>query len=166
MDKRKYPCVMGVIAQLWHGDAMADNNEWLLAAFCGEECRGIAQVVGDGKSAESVLMMNVYGTGNEPINFRVMNRETGEILDAAEQELFRTDIVGSMQQPYTLHIGMKTGVQTIDAATEGTMSTEIYDLQGRRVTETQMSASGTSLQKGIYVITNGKKSQTQKIVKR
>ena len=158
VNKRKYPNVMGMIAQLWHDDALADSGEWQLGAFCGDECRGVAQTVGDGEPTQTVLMMNVYGTGSEPISFRVMNRETGEVLDAAEQESFRADVIGSMQQPYALHIGEKTGVRYVTNDTQQTQQAT-YDLQGRRVEAGQAA-------KGIYVVADGKKNKTQKVVKR
>ena len=158
VNKRKYPNVMGMIAQLWHDDALADSGEWQLGAFCGDECRGVAQTVGDGEPDQTVLMMNVYGTGSEPISFRVMNRETGEVLDAAEQESFRADVIGSMQQPYALHIGEKTGVRNVANDTQQTQQAT-YDLQGRRVEAGQTA-------KGIYVVTDGRKNKTQKVVKR
>ena len=158
VNKRKYPNVMGMIAQLWHDDALADSGEWQLGAFCGDECRGVAQTVGDGEPTQTVLMMNVYGTGSEPISFRVMNRETGEVLDAAEQEAFRADVIGSMQQPYALHIGEKTGVRYVTNDTQQTQQAT-YDLQGRKVEAGQTA-------KGIYVVTDGRKNKTQKVVKR
>jgi hypothetical protein len=151
VNKRKYPNVMGVIAQLWHEDNMANSDEWLLGAFCGDECRGIAKVV------DGTLMMNVYGQGGEMIVFRAMNYETGEVLYAAEQETFRADVVGTMNSPYQMHIGDATGIAGNNA---GSISdSRYYDLQGRTVND-------INAQKGLYIVTDSQRSKTQKVVKK
>jgi hypothetical protein len=96
-------------------------------------------------------MMNVYGTGGERIVFRAMNSETGDVLDAEEQEPFRADVIGTIQQPFALHIGEITGIAEIE---EGKLKTEntVYDLQGRRVEESSV-ANG-----GVYIVTDGTKT--------
>ncbi|MBR4897374.1 MAG: hypothetical protein IKZ48_01110 [Prevotella sp.] len=147
VDKRKYPNVMGVIAQLNVGGSVANAGEWVLGAFCGDECRGVAQAMGD-----DVFMMNVYGTGNERIVFRAMNSETGEVMDAEEQEPFHADVIGSMQQPFALHIGEVTGIAEMEGG-KPKMGSSVYDLQGRRVDETSV-ANG-----GVYIVTDGNKPQ-------
>lgn len=157
VNKRKYPNVMGMIVQLWHDNVQADNGEWLLAAFCGDECRGVAQQVGD------VLMMNVYGSGSETITFYVQNCETSEVLPVDESEPFQAEVLGTMQQPYVMHIGEKTGISLAnDPSTKNGES--IYQLDGRRVADSESSTPSSSLRKGIYVVTGGAK--TKKMVRR
>lgn len=151
VDKRKYPNIMGVIAQLWLENSMADSGEWLLAAFCGDECRGIA------KEVNGTLMMNVYGQGGEQIEFRAMNYETGEVLFAVEQEPFHADVVGTMNSPYELHIGEATGIAGNTRETNA--DSRYYDLQGRKVENGQM-------QKGLYIVTDSNRNNTQKVVKK
>ena len=153
VDKQKYPNVMGVVAELYQNDqSVSENNEWLLGAFNGDECRGLAQLV-SGK-----LMMNVYGQGGEKISFLVMHRDTGEILSTSESEPFSSGMLGTMRQPYLLNIGVPTGITTngdwkrtgVDAA---------YDLQGRKV-------DADNSQKGIYIMTDVKNGETQKVVRK
>ena len=151
VNKRKYPNVMGVIAQLWHEDNMANSDEWLLGAFCGDECRGIA------KAVDGALMMNVYGQGGEQIEFHAMNYETGELLIAVEQEPFRADVVGTMNSPYQMHIGEATGIAGNNAGS--TSDSRYYDLQGRKVENGQM-------RKGLYIVTGSNRNKTQKVVKK
>ena len=155
VDKHRYPNVMGVVAQLWQGNVRAAAGDWLLAAFCGGECRGLAQTVGD------VLMMNVYGTGAEPISFVALNLQTGELLAAQEQEPFRADVVGTLQQPLQLHIGESTGIAGTESMPQ--FAGQIFDLQGRLV-GTVGTRRDASVAKGIYVVTD--KDRTQKVVKR
>lgn len=151
VDKRKYPNVMGVIGQLWNGSAQEDAYEWVLAAFCGDECRGVGQTVGQ------TLMMNVYGMGGEQISFRVLNQQTGEMLSVSNLEDFRPEVLGTMAQPYELHIGDPTGVKTIAMPSQ---TTSVYDLMGRRL------HPSTPLGKGVYVVTDGVKKTTQKVIRR
>jgi hypothetical protein len=150
-DKRKYPNVMGVIAQLWNDAAQEDAGEWVLAAFCGDECRGVGQAV------SGLLMMNVYGQGGEQISFRVMNTGTGEVLNVSNQEMFRPEVLGTMAQPYQLTIGEPSGVRQ---QTGGTRAAAVYDLMGRRL------QPATPLGKGIYVVTDGEKKTAQKVIRR
>jgi hypothetical protein len=151
VDKRKYPNVMGMIGQLWNGSMQEDVSGWVLAAFCGDECRGIGQTVGD------VLMMNVYGNGGEQIGFRVMNVETGEVLGVSSQEAFRPEVLGTMAQPYELHIGDPSGMQTIAMPSRATV---VYDLMGRRL------QPSTPLGKGVYVVTDAEKRTAQKVIRK
>lgn len=158
VDKRKYPNVMGLVAMLSQNGQMTDANEWLVAAFCGDECRGVA------KTVNGVLMMNIYGTGSEPISFFAMNRETEEILQATETEEFRSDVLGTMQQPYELHIGEMTGVSDRDHSMMNGVHA-VYDLQGRRISD-KLSSINAQLKKGVYIVTDEKKTKTQKVVRR
>lgn len=157
VETRKYPNVMALVANLIQNGSVADADEWLVAAFCGDECRGVAQTV------NGVLMMNIYGTGSEPISFYAMNRETEELMMATEAENFRTDVLGSMQQPYELHIGETTGVK--DTSKELMMDgSDVYDLQGRQISG-KLSSINARLKKGIYIVTDSKRTKTQKVVR-
>ena len=146
VDKRKYPNVMGLVADLLQDGEIQDANEWLVAAFCGEECRGLSQVV------NGHLMMNIYGQGGERITFMAQNRESGEVMGVEENETFRTDILGTMQHPYELHSGVLTGIAEIE---DGRLKTNnsVYDLQGRRVEKSSV-ANG-----GVYIVTDGGKTK-------
>lgn len=151
VDKHKYPNVMGVIAQLWNGQMQENVAEWVLAAFCGNECRGIGQPVGE------VMMMNVYGSGGEQIGFRVMNIETGEVLGVSNQEAFHPEVLGTMAQPYQLTMGEPTGIKSVS---ESSLPTAIYDLMGRRL------QPSTPLGKGIYVVTDSENKTIQKVIRK
>lgn len=151
VDKHKYPNVMCLVADLYQDDEAADASQWLVAAFCGEECRGLSQAVG------GHLMMNVYGTGGERITFLALHRESGEVVAVAESETFRKDILGSMHQPYVLHSGLATGIYDSESVDMRSGSSEVYDLQGRRM------ATG-NLKIGVYILTDSKNKRTQKVL--
>ena len=156
VDKHKYPNVMAVTAQLYKDGIALDANEWLIAAFCGDECRGVASII------NGLFMMNVYGTYSESIQFYVMNRVTEEVLIVTSTESFRADILGTISEPYNLDIGNNTGIRMIsDTSKHGYDA--VYDLQGRRVKD-KMSAINAQLQKGIYVVTDSKNTKPRKVV--
>ena len=152
VDKRKYPNVMGVIAVLMQDETAVEVEQWVIGAFCGAECRGIS------KEVSGTLMMNVYGQGGEPIRFYAMNCETGEVLPVAETEPFEANVLGTMLQPYALHIGEPTGISQTE---DGRWMTDdaVYDLQGRKV-------DGMQMKKGIYVTSDRNRSKTQKVIRR
>ena len=161
VDKRKYPNVMGLVADLYQDGEAVDATEWIVAAFCGDykspetdsespetemECRGLSQTV------NGHLMMNVYGQGGEHITFMALNRESGEVMTVQESEPFRTDILGTMQQPYELHSGVVTGISlTPGPSPKGEGS--IYMLDGRRVDKP------STMGNGAYIVTDGNKAQ-------
>ena len=94
----RYPNVTPVIADLWDGYTLTSSIGYALAAFVGDECRGIASEV-NGR-----WMMNVYGHGGETVTFKAMNRSTGLVHDVTETELFTADLLGTMALPVQLHI--------------------------------------------------------------
>lgn len=147
VDKRKYPNVMGLVAELVQDGEAMDANKWLVGAFCGEECRGLSQTVG------GHMMINVYGMGGERISFMALNRECGEVMGVEESEPFRTDILGTIQQPYELHSGVVTGIAEMENGRWKIGDAAVYDLQGRRVEKSSMNSNG------IYIVTDGNKIQ-------
>ena len=152
VDKRKYPNVMGVVAQLCQNGSTVESDDWLVGAFCGNECRGVAQQVDD------MLMMNVYGKGSEQIVFRIIHRESGEVVGISDNEDFGSTLLGTMHQPYILNIGQLTGIKDIERSALNN-DNAVYDLQGRKVDAEQTA-------KGVYIVTDGSKSETQKVVRK
>ena len=129
----------------------------LIGAFRGEECRGLSTVVGD------VLMMNVYGNGAENIRFYAVNGQTGEVQSIVEVEPLRVDVLGSLSQPYQLHLGSPdTGIATAGAANSGT-GDAVYDLQGRRISD---GDSQNTLRKGLYIVTDKESTKPQKVIRK
>lgn len=53
-------------------------------------------------------MMNIYGSGNEDIVFYAMDNDTEKIFKISEEVVFRETLLGSVKQPYPLHIGSTT----------------------------------------------------------
>ena len=159
VNKHKYPNVMAIVASLSQDDEVGNAEDCVIAAFCGDECRGVA------KTVDGVLMMNVYGNGKESINFYAMNRDTEEVLKAKEEEVFKMDVLGTMNSPYELHFGKVTGITEHDGNNRtGSRISSVYDMQGRRI-NVNLSSISDQLKKGIYIVTD-ENNRTKKIVGR
>lgn len=136
VDKHRYPNLMPVIAQVCYSDGTAAESTYYVAAFAGEECRGV------GKYADGMLYLSVYGDEQTMLTFKAWNPETASELSFSETLTFVPDVVGSNAAPFRFLLdGMPTGINApmgMDGA-DG-----IYSLQGirkQRVTEA-----------GVYII--------------
>jgi hypothetical protein len=68
-----------------------------------------------------------------------------------------------MQQPYQLHIGEATGIRDMNNQLLQDES-GVYDLQGRQISG-KLSSINSRLKKGIYIVTDSKRTKTQKVVR-
>lgn len=166
-DKHKYPSVMAVVAAVCDDNGMAaDNADYLLAAFCGSECRGVGQIAG------GLLMMNVYGNVGDRITLHVTDCDGADVLATATLD-FSESLVGSIDAPYAINVGKTTtvGAAAYDGdvrlsvvgkrlviggvAADDVSSVELFDINGQKVMhETHISESGidiSSLSGGVYV---------------
>lgn len=166
-DKHKYPSVMAVVATVCDADGMAaDNADYLLAAFCGSECRGVGQI------ADGLLMMNVYGNVGDRITLHVTDCDGADVLATATLD-FSESLVGSIDAPYAINVGKTTtvGAAAYDGdvrlsvvgkrlvisgvAADDISRVELFDINGQKVMhETHISESGidiSSLSGGVYV---------------
>lgn len=166
-DKHKYPSVMAVVAAVCDDNGMAaDNADYLLAAFCGSECRGVGQLAG------GLLMMNVYGNVGDRITLHVTDCDGSDVLATATLD-FSESLVGSIDAPYAINVGKTTtvGATAYDGnvrlsvvgkrlvisgvAADDISSVELFDINGQKVMhETHISESGidiSSLSGGVYV---------------
>lgn len=183
VDTHLYPNVMGIVADLYESGSPVNADDYWLVAFCGDECRGVAQTV------YGHLMMNIYGNSGETITFKVIDRTTQVVEEVAESRVFAQDVEGTLQLPIVLNIGT-SGINTVavkclrvyPTLTKGdvNVSTSYGDLEnvdvlnakGQTVMSLQNMGSNAvvglnDLPDGIYMIrvttTNG--TSTTKVVK-
>ena len=137
-DVHAYPDVTTIIAQLYIREQMAELDRYTVGAFCGEECRGIASVVGD------KLFITVHGAvkDNETISFRVYDETTGETLPVSETFVFEGQSLGNLKSPMPLHAEtVTTGISGV--ATMYDVRT-IHSISGKRL---------GGLQRGVNIVT-------------
>jgi hypothetical protein len=166
-DKHKYPNIMCMIAELFVDETIIDMENCIIGAFCGDECRGI------GRYVNGRMMMNVYGEKNEDITFLVMDNDSERIFDVVENVPFTETLLGTVNQPYPLHISGGTGilnaqsnwrVQVEDGNLYLSLNSKMFDrvaltdVYGNTVLAIEDVASGepiniSTLLSGVYIIT-------------
>lgn len=121
VDMHAYPNVACIIAALEMDDSMVEDNT--VAAFCNDECRGLAKVV------DGLLYMNIYGEGGETLYFKFVDAG-GEICDT-EQTLVLTpeNVVGSRKEPFLLTV-KGSNVKSPSLSGCRMVSTAYYTLSG------------------------------------
>lgn len=99
VDIHKYPNNMSIVANLWLDKVKQEPDQYVVAAFCGDECRGI------GKYVEGKLFITVYGDkAGENITFRaVLNGGTSQ-WKIKETVSFSETTQGTLAEPFDLHL--------------------------------------------------------------
>lgn len=138
-NRHQYPNMMPVIAALRDGHTEVDMEHYSVAAFCGDECRGVGKVV------NARVMMNVCGEGGEVITFKALDKKTGIIIDINADVVFTGDMLGTYTSPYQLQ--MDEEAMSIEEWTAEKMekdNSDWYTLDGRKL-------NGSLLEKGVYI---------------
>lgn len=99
VNESKYPSNMSMIAELYSDEVLLNPEQFVIGAFVGDECRGLGKIV------DKVYFVTIQGnrTGEE-VSFKAIEPATGKIYEIDEKAPFCDDIVGSMWQPYSLHL--------------------------------------------------------------
>ena len=165
VDIHRYANVMPMTAVAVDADGFdADVEDYMIAAFCGKECRGIAQVV-DGK-----YMINIHGNAGDNISFRFINAEGAEYVTSSNI-IFKELPVGSVSEPYVIKLNILSAVNSIEADgleivsengaivvkgdLAGNASVEVFDLAGTRLAASSANNGAVSvngLEPGIRLI--------------
>lgn len=147
VDKYKYPNTMNITAKMYDGEFDITDEEYIIYAMCGNECRGVS------KLSTEKYYITVYGEKPEDISFVVENLTTGETYLANETVTFNGDVVGSRKAPYIINIDRPTGIGTIDGEQR---QMKVYTIEGVLIYPNADKETLKSLPKGIYII-DGKK---------
>lgn len=110
-DPYKYPDNMSMIAAVYDGDMKMEPGIYSIGAFSGNECRGV------GVYAEGYLFITVYGgTKGENISFKAFENATGKELAVKETVRFGDATIGSLGQPFALHVtnSSSVGIESIE----------------------------------------------------
>ena len=138
VDVHAYPSLMCLTAVLSDGQMPVIDDAYVVAAFVGEECRGI------GTWIDQRLYLPIHGTaGDEVVVFKAIEKASGAVYRLNERVAFQAEVLGSVAAPYQLTLG---GVVTEIEAVHGveSSSSDIYHLKGHKL--------NTTRGKGIYII--------------
>lgn len=166
-----YPDNMPMIARVV-GTAKADIDpaNIILAAFVGEQCRGIATVDAD----NGLQYLTVHGSAaGEQISFMAFNTANDTEMATETRLPFTTDITGSLSTPVEVRISDTTGLDAIEATNavgiypnptverfyvrgESATRVTVYSESGAVVTDTADIDGGidiSHLPSGAYIVT-------------
>lgn len=126
-DHSRFADNMPVIATLKNID---NPEDYIVGAFVNGECRGYGTAAKNG-----LMFINVSGKTGERIEFRLFSKTDNSIIDLNEQ-LSYSFSAGTLKAPVTLTSSGATAISTVEAAADSN-ATEVYDLSGRKLTQTQ-----------------------------
>ncbi|MDP3928893.1 MAG: T9SS type A sorting domain-containing protein, partial [Bacteroidota bacterium] len=122
----KFDANMGIIATA----DMCNNNlasgNWLLGAFAGNEMRGLASAV---KVAEDKFQyfITAHSSKEEPLQFRLLNNQTGEAYPLATEIEFKKDkIEGNIAKPILFTTNQSIPCESIGDAMQGELMASVY----------------------------------------
>lgn len=141
----QYPNTMNVTAQLYRGNVLLNDDDLTVYAMAGNECRGIAQQVGD------YYYITIYGDKIVDISFLIRNNRTGETYIAQDILPFNGDIVGSRSLPYHIHLAANMPT-AIDVSNHNTRPLTIHTLLGVLIKSNATIHDLQALPAGIYIV--------------
>ena len=158
-DGSRFANTMGVIGQI----DIEDAEEYTIGAFVGDECRG------EGKFVNGRAYITAAGEAGEVVTLRLYNTWTGEYFDVTEGVAF-SDMAGSVKEPIRFTRGA-TAIDNVasDALTiQGNVAlaagiVQVYDAQGKMVSEGFQRVDMSHLSSGVYVVKAG--NQSRKVIK-
>ena len=108
-DMHAYPNIMPVTAEFYVNGTKSADDEYVIAAFVGTECRGV------GQWKEGRLVMNVFGDGGEDVTFMAYDKTSEQYYTIAEHVNFVADNSGSWFAPMKLTLGEEaTGISQLN----------------------------------------------------
>lgn len=105
-----YQYDMSVYAQLMDDEiAISDYSNYEIAAFVGDECRGIAEVKSTTKDGQTYTWLYFRVRSNvasgEKVTFKAYDKTEGKVLKISETVEFSSqESIGMPSSPYNLHI--------------------------------------------------------------
>ena len=141
----QYPNTMNVTAQLYRGNVLLNDDDLTVYAMAGNECRGIAQQVGD------YYYITIYGDKIVDISFLIRNNRTGETYIAQDILPFNGDIVGSRSLPYHIHLAANMPT-AIDVSNHDTRPLTIHTILGVLIKSNATIHDLQALPAGIYIV--------------
>jgi len=144
--KRLYPNQMGVTARLTiAGEPVADADRFTVQAYAADGQRG------EGQWIDGLVWLSVYGNGGEPITYRVVDRLDGAVYSAAQTTDFRSDLLGSIDEPVALDI--VPGAQTQGIGAEGMAGATPVSVEGYySLSGVALGRRAVSLPAGVYMV--------------
>jgi len=150
---RKYQSTMNIVAEIMQRNNMPLTEEgYRLMAYSSEgELRGVSYLI------DKKHFITIHGESYDNFTFAVENQLTGETYPVTGTMAFQSILEGSISNPYIFNLeSTVTGIS--DLKTVGNaQSTAVYDLQGRRVTNSTKRG-------GLLIVNEG--GTTKKLIRK
>lgn len=120
------PDMMCVVANLYESGCKEYEEDWLVGAFVGDECRGVGRFIGED------LYLPVRGKVGEKVTFEVISLTADVSTPLREQPAFVADALGTPENPVALTFSDPNGM---DGEMSGLRQEtgETYNLLGQRI---------------------------------
>ena len=103
-DAYDYQYDMTVYVALNVDGSDADLESYQVAAFCGEECRGVMEILTHGDQPYGYLRVRSNRMENEKISFRIYDRVSHQLLKSADELDFKkSSVIGYPSSPQVIH---------------------------------------------------------------
>ena len=146
VDYSNYPANMVLIAQVVADGQPVSGLE--LGVFAGEECREAAVT-----DERGLVYITIPGDENCELTFRVSDGNS-QLSTLNAQITYETDaVIGTPKAPFIINLDNATGIADNIRETINN-SGDVYDLQGRKLSNSQLSNG--KIRKGVYIV-NGQK---------
>lgn len=146
VDYSNYPANMVLIAQVVADGQPVSGLE--LGVFAGDECREAAVT-----DERGMIYITIPGDETCTLTFRVSDGNS-QISTLNPQITYETDaVIGTPKAPFIINLDNATGIADNIRETINN-SGDVYDLQGRKLSNSQLSNG--KIRKGVYIV-NGQK---------
>ena len=144
----EHPNTMNIIARLYQGEQLADNEAYEVYAMVGDSYRGYGQKIGEN------YYITVYGEESVEISFIILDSSTGETYKVKNTMLFTDDVIGSRILPYVM--AFEDTPSCIDTIFNQNDKFKVYSIEGILISNNASIDELHKLPKGIYIV-NGSK---------
>jgi hypothetical protein len=138
-DVYKYEYDMAVYFQLYKDElVITDYSDYEIAAFVGEECRGVAEFLSNPSEEQyGYIRIQSNETTGETVTFRVYQRSTKKIFFVTESvEFVNMALEGMPSTPMALHMQGMLGDANADGAITSQDASLVLQLVAKKILPT------------------------------
>lgn len=133
-----YPSMMAVTAQLMAANTVLDGTTFTVAAFVGDECRGVA------KATNGLFYLPVYGDSQtDAITIKVRDASGHELETTQDYTFnFQADVLGSAKAPYAVGVKLRGDVNADGVVNIADVTTIINIMAGYSTIDGDVNGDG------------------------
>lgn len=106
-NERGFADNKSIVAKVLDNGKAMEKEDYIVGAFCGEECRGIGEYI------DGYIFITVHGQEGDNITFKAMNNESGSEINIHESLTFDENHLGTVNNPFNLNIDKSSGINEV-----------------------------------------------------